>query len=155
MSTIRVPWPDPACEATRELWRRAEHGELAIPRCDACRSWVWYPRDTCPGCGGDTITWEAVSGRGTLFTWVVVHHAFLPEYAAAVPFTTALVALDEDPSVRLATTLVDCEPEDLRVDQPVEVVFRPLPWPGADHEVVGPMFRPCAPVDAGAPTPGG
>ena len=92
-----------------------------------------------------------MSGRGTLFTWVVVHQAFLPEYAGAVPFTTALVALDEDPSVRVATTLVDCAPEDLRVDQPMEVVFRPLPVPGSERRVVGPLFRPCAPADAGAP----
>jgi uncharacterized OB-fold protein len=149
---VPIPWPDPTCEVTGELWRRAERGELAIPRCEECRAWVWYPQPRCRACGSDRVTWEAVSGRGTLFTWVVVHHAFLPEYAGAVPFTTALVALEEDPSVRVPTTLVDCSPEDLSEGLPVEVVFRPLPVPGSDRLVPGPLFRPSAPAAADAPT---
>jgi hypothetical protein len=43
--------------------------------------------------------------------------------------------------VRLATLLVDCDPESLRVGQPVRVVFRPLPFPG-EPEVVAPLFTP-------------
>jgi hypothetical protein len=54
------------------------------------------------------------------------------------------VAVDEDPAVRLATRLVDVDPSDpgLTIDQPVEVVFGPLTFPGVDGEVAAPFWRP-------------
>jgi uncharacterized OB-fold protein len=70
----------------------------------------------------------------------VVHHAFLPQFAELVPFVPALVALDEDPRVRLVTRLVDCDPARLRSDLPVEVVFRDLRFPGVEGSVVAPFF---------------
>ena len=72
------------------------------------------------------LTWTAVSGAGTLFSWAVVRRAFLPAFADQVPFVTALVALAEDPAVRLPTYLVDADPDTLRADEPVRVTFRPL-----------------------------
>jgi uncharacterized OB-fold protein len=83
-----------------------------------------------------------MSGRGTLFTWVVLRHAFLPQFADALPFVSGLVALEEDPGVRLATRIVDCPPERLAADVPVEVVFRPLAFPGIERRVAAPFFRP-------------
>ena len=90
---------------------------------------------------GGPLTWTPVSGRGTLFTWAVVRRAFLPAFADRVPFVTALVALDEDPAVRLCTYIVGTPAEDLVADAPVAVTFRPLEFttvPG--KSVVVPMF---------------
>ena len=53
----------------------------------------------------------------------------------------ALVALDEDPYVRLCTYIVGTEPDALVADAPVAVEFRPLEFttvPG--RSVVVPMF---------------
>ena len=83
-----------------------------------------------------------MSGRATLFSWAVAIHPFLPQFAGDVPFVPALVALDEDPAVRVVTRIVDCEPEALSFDLPVEVVYRPLSFAGVDGSVVAPMFRP-------------
>ena len=38
---------------------------------------------------------KPVSGRGTLYSWIVVHRAFAPEFASQVPYTLATVTLDE------------------------------------------------------------
>jgi uncharacterized OB-fold protein len=60
-----------------------------------------------------------------------------------VPFVTALVALEEDPAVRIVTYVVDCEPEALAADLPLEVVFRPLSFPTVPgRSVPVPMFVP-------------
>jgi hypothetical protein len=40
------------------------------------------------------------------------------------------------------TLLVDCLPEDLTIDMPVEVVFRVLEFPDVEGSVIAPMFRP-------------
>ena len=64
------------------------------------------------------------------------------KFADRLPFVTALVALEEDPAVRLVTYIVDCDPDTLRCDMPVRVVFRPLRYAGVRGEVVAPLFRP-------------
>jgi uncharacterized OB-fold protein len=74
----------------------------------------------------------------------VVTHAFLPQFADLTPFVPALVALEEDPSVRIATRMVDCDPAELEFDMPVVVTFRPISFTGVDGEVVAPLFMPAS-----------
>jgi uncharacterized OB-fold protein len=83
-----------------------------------------------------------MSGRATLFSWVVVTHAFLPQFAEKVPFVPGLVALEEDPAVRLTTEIVDCDPSVLRFDMPLAVVFRPISFAGVEGSVMAPLFTP-------------
>jgi uncharacterized OB-fold protein len=136
----RFPLPDPADEATAPYYAGAAAGEVRIPRCDACDAWCWYPSRTCAACGGSSFTWTATSGRGRLFSWAVVRRGFLPAFADKAPFVSALVALEEDPSVRLVTEIVDCDPEALVPDLPVRADFRPLRFTGVDGEVMAPFF---------------
>ena len=136
------PLPDLTWEPTAPYWAGAAAGELRIPRCDRCHHFNWYPHERCHSCGGTSFTWEAMSGRGTLFSWVVVTHAFLPQFAGVVPFVPALVALDEDPSVRVPTRVVDTDPDSLEFDMPLEVTFRPISFTGVDGAVTAPLFVP-------------
>lgn len=136
------PLPDVADESVGEFFVGAARGELCIPRCVECERWCWYPESVCPACGG-RLEWTATSGRATLFSWAVVWRAFLPAFADIVPFVTALVALEEDPAVRIVTMIIDVSPDALRADMPVEAVFHPLRFPTVpDREVIVPMFRP-------------
>jgi uncharacterized OB-fold protein len=134
------PLPDVDDPLTAPYFAGAARGELMITRCAECDSYVWYPAAPCATCAGP-LTWVAVSGAGTLFSWATVRRAFLPAFADQVPFVTALVAIAEDPAVRLPTYLVDAEPESLCADEPVQVSFRPLSFstvPG--RSVIVPMF---------------
>ncbi|TMA56522.1 MAG: OB-fold domain-containing protein [Deltaproteobacteria bacterium] len=83
-----------------------------------------------------------MSGRGRLFSWSVVRRAFIPQLAADVPYVAGVVAIEEDPAVRIVTRIVDCDPASLRADMPVCVVFRPLRFAGVHGEVTAPMFVP-------------
>jgi uncharacterized protein len=134
------PLPDVDDPLTAPFFAGAAREELLITRCDTCREYVWYPQGACPRDGGP-LTWTAVSGRGTLFSWAVVRRPFLPAFDDRVPFVTALVALAEDPAVRLCTYVVDTASEELVADAAVAVSFRPLAFttvPG--RSVVVPMF---------------
>jgi len=134
------PLPDLDDPLTAPFFAGAARGELLVPKCTACGAYVWYPAATCPHDAGE-LEWTPVSGRGTLFSWAVVRRAFLPAFDDKVPFVTALVALDEDPAVRLCTYIVDADAESLTPDTPVHVQFRPLEFstvPG--RAVVVPMF---------------
>jgi uncharacterized OB-fold protein len=137
------PLPDLADARTAEFFAGAARGELVIPKCDACAAFCWYPEDACPRCGGGAFTWTRVSGRGRLYSWAVVRRAFLPAFEEMVPFVTALVALDDDPAVRIVTYVVDCDPDALAADQPLEAVFRPLSFATVPGKAVPvPMFVP-------------
>ena len=137
------PLPDLSDERTAEFFAGAARGELVIPKCDGCAAFCWYPEEACPQCGGEAFTWTGVSGRGRLYSWAVVRRAFLPAFEEMVPFVTALVALDDDPAVRIVTYVVDCDPDALAADQPLEAVFRPLSFPTVPGKTVPvPMFVP-------------
>jgi len=141
------PLPDVDDPLTAPYFAGAARGELMITRCDACDRYVWYPDVECPHCRGE-LTWAPVSGDGTLFSWAVVRRAFLPAFAEQVPFVTALVAIEEDPAVRLPTYLVDADPDTLRADEPVRVTFRSLAFPTVPNKsVIVPMFERAVPAD--------
>lgn len=126
------PLPDPTEPLTGPFWQHAAADVLAMPQ-RADGSWAWYPKE-------EGLSWVPVSGRGTVFSWSEVHQVFLPAYAGDVPFLTGLVALEEDPSLRVATRFVDCS--SVEIGQPVEVVFRDLGFPTVEGSVRAPFFRP-------------
>jgi uncharacterized protein len=136
------PLPDVDWEPTRPFWAAAADGVLAFPRCEDCLRFVWYPEPACRWCRGPRLEWTPVSGRARLFSWSVVRRAFIPQFQSLVPFVSGLVAIDEDAAVRLVTRIVDCDPEQLRVDEPLRVVFRALEFPGLEGRVTAPMFIP-------------
>jgi uncharacterized protein len=136
------PLPDVTWPLTAEFWAGAARGELVIPVCDTCGRYRWYPKDVCLFCDGEPYTWTPASGRGTLFSWVVVTHPFLPQFADLVPFVPALVALEEDPSVRVPTRMVDADPAGLAFDMPVTVTFREISFTGVEGSVTAPLFVP-------------
>jgi uncharacterized OB-fold protein len=140
--TAPFPLPDPAFEPTRPFFEAAARGELRVPRCSVCRRFEWYPVERCGACGSE-LAWEAVSGRGTVFSFAVVRRPLVREFAPLVPFATGIVTLAEDARLRLVTRFVDCDPDALRIDLPVRAVFRPLGHPGvADWKLVVPLFAP-------------
>jgi uncharacterized OB-fold protein len=58
---------------------------------------------SCPACGQLGATVVEVSGEGTVYSWIRVHRAFNEALAAEVPYSIAVVELDE--GCRLAARL--------------------------------------------------
>ena len=126
----------PPTALTQFYWDAAKEHRLVILRCDGCGYYVHWPSVLCPRCASDRLTPAEVSGRGKVFTYTVVHHVFSPAYADDVPYSIAIVELDEQPGLRMLTNIVDCPNEALYIGMPVEVTFE-------DYEnVTLPQFRP-------------
>jgi uncharacterized OB-fold protein len=136
------PLPDVEWLPAAQFWAGAARGRLELPRCSSCGRLCWYPKEVCSHCGGSAFSWEPVAGRARLFSWATVRSVFLAQYREKVPYVTGLVSLEEDPSVRLVTEIVDSDPEALEFDLPMEVVFRPLTFAGIDGAVTAPLWRP-------------
>jgi hypothetical protein len=61
--------------------------------------------------------------------------ALHPAFAADIPFVAAVVELEE--GVRMATRLIECDRDSLKLDLPLELKFEPI---GDDFRL--PVFRP-------------
>ena len=64
---------------------------------------------------------DPVSGHGTVFSYTVNYQPFNP--AVPVPYVIAIVELAEQADLRIASNIVDCEPDSVYVGIPVEVRF--------------------------------
>lgn len=134
MFAIEKPLPMPN-EDTAPYWEAARQGELRMQRCLDC-GWVRFPPSLlCPRCHSERAEWSKMSGRGTVFSWVVVHQSQHPAFNPDAPYNVAVIELEEGP--RLHTNLVECANDRIRIGMPVEVVFDRI-----NDEVTLPKFRP-------------
>jgi uncharacterized OB-fold protein len=108
-------------DRTAAFWRGGAVGELRIQRCQACRWWVHPPLPLCPQCHDRKLGPEVVSGRGTVWSFTVNRYPWTPSLQP--PYVLAEVELDEQPGLRLLTSIVDCD--DVRIGMPVRVQFEP------------------------------
>lgn len=84
-------------------------GRFLIQRCNPCSLAVFYPRNVCPHCGGDSLTWLEPSGHGTVYATTLVH----PAKDAGQPYNVCLVDLDE--GVRLMSRVVNVPADSVRI----------------------------------------
>jgi uncharacterized protein len=121
----------------RAFWPGGADGQLHIAFCAQCGVWVGPPAADCPDCDG-VLEARPVSGRGTVFTYTVNHQPFNP--AVPVPYVIAIVELEEQADLRIATNIVDCEPDSVHIGLPVEVRFERQTV--GDESVYMPVFAP-------------
>ena len=91
----------------------------------------------CPECHSTDGGWIVSRGTGTIYSFVVYHTAFHKTLRGRVPYVTAVVALSEGP--RILTSLVGCNPSQVRCDMPVRVA-----WESLDAQWTLPLFTPAA-----------
>ena len=112
-----------------------EGGRLRGSRCPACGAHFFPPREICSRCLGE-LEAVALSGRGTVYTYTVIHQG-PPGFEA--PYVLAYVDLPE--GVRVLGQ-VEVAPEEARIGTEVELTLTTLGRDGDGREVVGFRFRP-------------
>jgi uncharacterized OB-fold protein len=113
-----------ADEESRFYWDALQAHRLLVQRCSACARHRFPPMPACPHCGtpgGDVVE---LAGAATVYSWIVVHHAFNPAFASDVPYTVATVELA--PGCRTVAR-VEAAPGSIGAGSTVEPVF-------VDHE---------------------
>lgn len=104
----------------RGFWEAADRGILALPTCRHCGH-VWYPPSShCPSCLSRNIEFGETSGCGTVWSWIVMHRQYFPEFPA--PYVVIFVKLDAGPML-MSTIAADMDSSALRCDLPVRAVF--------------------------------
>jgi uncharacterized protein len=118
--SYKLPLPRARGRAA-EFYAFCKRHELCFQRCGDCGAWRHIPRDMCAKCGSFKWDWQQSSGRGKLFSWTTATQPMMPQFGDSVPYSPAVVELDE--GVRMVTWLVGVKPEELVLGMPLQVVF--------------------------------
>lgn len=120
-------------EDNHGFWDAAAEHRLVAQECSACHELHHPPRPMCPRCGSVEHGWHELSGRGTVYSFSLLHHPQHPAFT--YPVVAAIIELAE--GVRMVSNVVDCDPHDVYIEMPVEVRFAAT----ADDRAV-PVFAP-------------
>jgi uncharacterized OB-fold protein len=101
------------------MWESIARQRLALPRCDDCGRFRYPPGPACPYCLSLAYQWMAVSGRGTVMSWVVFHRRYFDDYPP--PYNAVAIELEEGPI--LVTNLVGPEPAGSWIGAQVELIY--------------------------------
>jgi uncharacterized OB-fold protein len=105
--SLPVADPDrliPTQDWSEPYWNAAARHQLVIQKCADCGQVLGQPQPMCSRCHGYHFEWPVVSGRGTLYTWTTLHRQRHPSFP--VPFTLAVVALEDYPEVHIVGRVV-------------------------------------------------
>jgi acetyl-CoA acetyltransferase/uncharacterized OB-fold protein len=108
-------------EWNRAFWTAGEDGRLRFQHCTVCDRLQHPAGPVCRSCGGAELGFRAVSGRAVVQGHTTVAQQWSADHPP--PYVVAVVAIDEDPRIRLTTNIVGAEPADVVVGLPVEVAF--------------------------------
>jgi uncharacterized protein len=114
-------------------WEGTKKAELRLLACGNCGAQRFPESPVCPSCLSAEASWQRVSGRGRLWSWIIMHQKAFPSYLEQIPYLVAFIELDEGPF--MISTVVH-PPGELHCDLPVQVDFLDL-----DDERSAPFFR--------------
>lgn len=122
-------------------WRLNEQRyNLVGTECLTCGAKLFPPRLVCPECHSKKMQPFTFSGRGEVYSYSTLFYAPLG-YEEFIPYTVALVQLEEGPLV--TAQLTDVDSDEVRIGMKVEMVTRKLREHGEDGVIVyGYKFRP-------------
>jgi uncharacterized OB-fold protein len=118
-----VPVPDSLTEA---YWAGAARQQLVIQRCLGCRRFRHLPTSRCSNCGSGEMTFETVSGRGTIHTYAITFDARTPAFTARQPYAIVTVELDEQQGLFVLTNMPTTSLQQVAIGRRVEVYFESL-----------------------------
>lgn len=120
MKDYKKPLPKPL-PWSKFFWDSCKQEKLFIQRCKDCGKNIFYPKLYCPFCLSREVGWFQATGKGRIYTYMVVYAYQPTEFDEDVPYVIAVIDLEE--GVRMMSNIVDSDVKDIRCDAPVEVIF--------------------------------
>ncbi len=120
-----------------EFWAGCTAHRLVIQRCARCGTYRHLPVPVCSECTSFEWEWVESSGRGEIFSYIIVPHGVHPATLGAVPYNAVIVQLDDCGGVKLTSNLINAANEDIHIGMPVRVA-----WEDVGEGVTLPRFEP-------------
>ncbi|MDY6827941.1 MAG: OB-fold domain-containing protein [Pseudomonadota bacterium] len=137
IAPVPRPRPQPEEPLNQQFWELCQTGWLHIQRCTGCGAWRHLPRYQCAHCGSMQWEWAISTGKGSLFSWTIVHQPMHPGFASETPYAAVVIELEE--GVRMVSMLRGLPLDALRLGLPLELGF--------ERQEDGFLLPVCRPVD--------
>lgn len=113
------------------FWAGCREGVLRVQQCPATGRLMFPPREVNSWAPGTPAVWTEVSGRGRIWSVIEPHPPLMLDFTELAPYNAIIVALDEDPTIRIPGNLVaapgapinSMRYDDIEIGAAVEVVF--------------------------------
>src|SRR3990172_950649 len=92
--TLLVPDND---SEWKEFYAHARAHRLGVRPCAACGLLRYPPSHACPWCMDLGWAWQEVGGRGTIYSYEIVHHAIQPGVKALTAYPVVAPGADRRP----------------------------------------------------------
>lgn len=111
---------------TKPFWEFGHGGQVVACRCTHCGSFRMPPTAFCARCQSQDVEWVEHSGRGSVFTYTIVHRTSVAALRPFLPYVIALVDLDGVPGCRLVCNFDVPMPRQLDIGMAVQVLWDPI-----------------------------
>lgn len=118
-----VPIPD---AVTQPFWDAVNGHRLVAQYCRSCERFQHPPQARCSRCGGDQVEFRPLSGKGTIYSWQVMHDTRIGLMQEYQPFVIAVIEVDESPDVWFLTNLPGSQVGEFQIGDPVEVEYEEI-----------------------------
>lgn len=108
-------------QANRPYWQGLKEGRVTFLTCASCDRMRVYTFRKCPHCGSEDTRWTELPGTGEIWSLGRFHQVYFEGFREEVPYTVAIVHLDDGP--RVYSNIVETAAEDVKIGARVEPVF--------------------------------
>ena len=122
-------------ETSQPYWDAAKRHQLVCQQCSQCGEFMFPPTTVCERCLSSDLNWTPISGKGTVWSFILMHQKYYESFADEIPYNVAVIRSSEGP--KFVTNLVDIDNEHIKVDMPVEITFEDV-----DEDLTIPKWRP-------------
>jgi uncharacterized OB-fold protein len=117
-----------------------EEAYLVGVKCRSCGELFFPKRTKCISCFAEEMEEVALSKRGKVYTYTIVHHA-TPGYTGPLPYAVGAVELPG--GIVVLSLLTQCHLDQLKIGMDVELVLEKLYEDEKGNEVISYKFKPC------------
>lgn len=94
-----VIWPV-VVDVAKPFYQGMQNHQVLIQQCESCKTYLAPAAQViCDECGCSDLSWVRSTGKGEIYSYVVFHRSFHPYFDDKIPYTVALVELEEGPRV--------------------------------------------------------
>ena len=126
-----------ADDLSQPFWEAGKQHRLVVQRCRECGYFNHPPRPACDACQSQQLQFEPVSGRGTIYSFTVMHQPNIAGFEDQIPYINILVELEEQPLLFMVSNLPASDLDKIKIGGQVEVYFEEV-----DPDTTLPQFRP-------------
>ncbi len=108
-------------DVSKPFWDAAKEHQLVCQKCSECGTLMFPPTTVCEHCLSSNLEWTNLSGKGTVWSYILMHQKYYESFANEIPYNVAVIRSAEGP--KFVTNLVGIDNADIKVEMPVEVTF--------------------------------